>query len=135
MPRTHSPPPLRPRLRGRGRLGIAVLGILALTACTTADQGAIAGGSGDDLSPPDRTERLAAACNGCHGVDGSGSGAMPALAGRDSAFLAARLRTWRDAGTGSGPDHLMVRFAQALDDTDIDALARHYAALPPGTTP
>lgn len=79
-------------------------------------------------APVARTERLAAACNGCHGPDGGGSGAIPALAGQDAAVLAERLNGWRDAEP-IGSDHVMARFARGLDDRDVDALADHYAAL------
>lgn len=78
---------------------------------------------------PDRTERLAAACNGCHGPEGRGSGAIPALAGEDRMRLAGLLNGWRVAEP-AGRDHVMARFARGLDEADVDALADHYAAAP-----
>lgn len=79
-------------------------------------------------APVPRTERLAAACNGCHGPDGRGSGAIPALAGQETAVLSERLNDWRAAEPG-GRDHVMERFARGLSDADVRALADHYAAL------
>jgi Cytochrome c553 len=78
--------------------------------------------------PVDRTERLAAACNGCHGPEGGGSGAIPTLAGQEAEVLAERLDTWRGVEP-AGRDHVMARFARGLTDDDVRALADHYAAL------
>jgi cytochrome c553 len=79
-------------------------------------------------APVDRTERLAAACNGCHGPDGRGSGAIPVLAGQEAAAITERLNDWR-ASEPEGRDHVMARFARGLSDADVRALADHYAAL------
>ncbi|MDZ7827554.1 MAG: hypothetical protein U5R48_17880 [Gammaproteobacteria bacterium] len=98
--------------------------VAILVACTSAR-----------TALPDRTERLAAACNGCHGPAGRGSGAMPALAGLDAGYLEQRLRDWQTAADADGADHLMVRFARALEPADPALLARHYAALPGAPDP
>jgi cytochrome c553 len=95
---------------------LAVL-VAALAACTSP-------------RVPDRGERLAAACNGCHGPGGRGSGAIPALAGLEAGYLEQRLRDWQAAAEADGADHLMVRFARGLEPDDPSLLARHYAALP-----
>lgn len=79
-------------------------------------------------APVDRTERLAAACNGCHGPDGRGSGAIPGLAGQRADALAERLNDWR-ASDAAGRDHAMARFARGLSAADVRDLAAHYAAL------
>ena len=102
-------------------LQFAALAILvaALAACATPRPGL-----------PDRAERLAAACNGCHGPGGRGSGAIPALAGLEAGYLEQRLRDWQAAAEADGADHLMVRFARGLEPDDPSLLARHYAALP-----
>lgn len=75
---------------------------------------------------PSQIEVLAAACNGCHGKQGAGSGAIPPL--RGGSELATQLRAWREqtaAPEGSG--HLMMRVARALTDAEIAGLTAHYA--------
>lgn len=91
-----------------------------------------AGGAGDRpaAAPPSRTALIAAGCNGCHGPDGTGSGAMPALAGSDAQELASTLERWRQRAEPNARDHVMVRFARSLRADDVEALAQHYAALP-----
>ena len=112
-------------MAGRAVQGAALASlVITLIACSSA---------GSTL--PDRAERLAAACNGCHGPAGRGSGAMPALAGLDAGYLEQRLRSWRTADDTDGTDHLMVRFARALDPEDPALLGRHYAALPGAPAP
>lgn len=102
-------------------MGAGIPRSLALPAFLLAAVTAAAG-------PVDRTERLAAACNGCHGPEGRGSGAIPTLAGQDAKVLAERLTIWRE-GEAVGGDHVMTRFARGLSPGDVDALAKHYAAL------
>lgn len=64
---------------------------------------------------------LAGSCTACHGANGTGSGAMPALKGRDAAGLAALMRAFRD---GSRPGTVMVRLSKGYTDAEIDALVR-----------
>lgn len=83
------------------------------------------------LELPSPAARWAAACNGCHGPDGRGSGAMPALRGQRAADLAAKLQYWRDhpeAAETTG--HVMARFAAALEPEVLRALADHYGTAP-----
>jgi len=118
-------PELREALRimqpGRDRAVVARALGLALIGITLAINGAAA---------PDRSERLAAACNGCHGTDGRGSGAIPALAGGNKATMLANLRYWRGEAAPAGRDHVMVRFARGLNADDLEPLADYYARLP-----
>ncbi len=66
-------------------------------------------------------ERLAAPCQGCHGV----VGAMPTLVGRHSvAELAAMLRDFR---SDARPATVMGRIARGYTEEEIGILARYYA--------
>jgi cytochrome c553 len=101
-----------------------------LGGCTTADGAAAEPAAPPTPEPPDLVERLAAACDGCHGPDGRGSGAVPPLAGWDAEHLAARLIAFHEMDDTSGGDHLMVRFAQPLEPALLRDLAEYYAGLP-----
>ena len=83
------------------------------------------------LEPPSTVARWAAACNGCHGAEGRGSGAMPALRGQSADALAAKLEQWRnDPGAAAATGHVMARFAAILEPETLRALADHYGAAP-----
>lgn len=126
----------------RGLLCGSLMALAALAGCSAvADARGVAIDPIDPIDPdasiahpapalPSRTEQLAAACNGCHGPGGTGSGAMPALAGSDAQELADTLERWRLRSEPNARDHVMVRFARSLTADDVEALARHYAALP-----
>lgn len=68
-------------------------------------------------------------CMSCHGADGKGmaAGGFPRLAGLPEAYLTKQLADFR-AGRRENP--LMQPIAQALDDAEVAAVARAYAALP-----
>lgn len=68
-------------------------------------------------------------CMSCHGADGKGmaAGGFPRLAGLPETYLAKQLADFR-AGRRENP--LMQPIAQALDDAEVAAVARAYAALP-----
>ena len=85
-------------------------------------------------SAEDLTDRLAA-CNACHGSRGEGlAGAEynPHLAGKPAGYLAEQLRAFRD-GLRVYPQ--MTWLLRNTDDAYIDAIAAHYAAMPPRTRP
>lgn len=72
------------------------------------------------------------ACAQCHGPNGSGVGSQfPPLAGLSAAYITEQLQAWKSGARPPGPLALMPAIAGKLSDTDIDALARHYAGLPP----
>lgn len=68
---------------------------------------------------------LAYACAACHGPEGRSSGAIPPLFGMNEATLKDSLRAFR-SGERSGT--VMNRFAQGLDDRDIEAVATYFSS-------
>jgi sulfide dehydrogenase cytochrome subunit len=64
-------------------------------------------------------------CVGCHGQAGAGSGAVPALAGRDAAELATMLLAFR---ADQRPGTIMGRITRGYTDAEIDAVAAFFAA-------
>ncbi len=72
----------------------------------------------------------AAVCAGCHGGDGISANAIwPNLAGQHGAYLLEALKAYK-TGTRSNP--MMSATAKALSESDMKALAEHFAALKPG---
>ena len=69
-------------------------------------------------------------CNRCHGADGGGrgSGAFPRLAGQSKAYLRETLQAYARGGRQSG---IMQPIAAGLEREVLEALAQHYAELPP----
>jgi cytochrome c553 len=80
----------------------------------------------------DLTERLAA-CNACHGAKGegmAGSVYYPHLAGKPAGYLLRQLRAFRDGGRNYPQMGWLMR---NMDDAYLDAIAQHFAAMPPRT--
>jgi cytochrome c553 len=67
-----------------------------------------------------------ASCVGCHGANGQGSGANPAIAGKPEAQLAQALKDYK---SGARPNPMKKGITAALSDQDIDNLAAYYASL------
>ncbi|TYC90426.1 c-type cytochrome [Novosphingobium sp. BW1] len=76
------------------------------------------------ISPP-----LVRQCAGCHGSDGLGHGQpdIPIIAGQKRAHLYTALRRYASGVRHSGP---MQVAAATLTDSEMQALATHYAQLP-----
>ncbi len=69
----------------------------------------------------------AAACVGCHGANGEGSGTNPALAGiKEDQFVQAI----QDYKSGKRANAVMKSFAGTLGDADVANLAAYYGSLP-----
>lgn len=66
-------------------------------------------------------------CAGCHGANGQGTGANPALAGKEAAYLAKQLQDYK---SGARSHVMMNLMAKKLSDEDITDLAAYYAPLP-----
>ncbi|MBB3104232.1 c-type cytochrome [Azomonas macrocytogenes] len=84
-------------------------------------------------------EAVLADCARCHGSDGNGRNTglpdqaiteplVPKLAGQSEAYLLASLQAYARGERHSG---IMQPVAVALDEATMQALARHYASLPP----
>ena len=72
------------------------------------------------------------ACDQCHGPGGQGvGGEFPALAGQGTTYLAKQLLAFKTGARPPGPMALMAQLSKKLSDDDVQAVARHYAALPP----
>ncbi|SDP82097.1 Cytochrome c553 [Ralstonia sp. 25mfcol4.1] len=80
---------------------------------------------------PKLTDQVAAIlplCASCHGVDGISSVALyPNLAGQKPEYLAKQLRDYKAARRD---DAVMRPMAEPLDDAAIEALSRHFGAMP-----
>lgn len=75
----------------------------------------------------DTGKQKAAACAGCHGTDGMGTGPeYPNLAGQKTAYLVKQLNAFK---SGARVDPTMQVMAAALNDADISSLAAYYASL------
>ena len=72
-------------------------------------------------------ERIAA-CGGCHGATGNSAlPNVPSIAGQPKVFLETQLILFREGVRASPP---MQPFVKGLTDSDIAAIASHYAAQP-----
>lgn len=83
----------------------------------SAYQGLAYGGL--DVAPGD--------CAGCHGERGEGNAAYPRIAGLDAAYLEATLHAFASGRRQSG---MMQPVAAALDEGQVQRLARHFAGVP-----
>jgi cytochrome subunit of sulfide dehydrogenase len=63
-------------------------------------------------------------CLGCHGPEGGGAGAVPALAGRDAGELRTLLHAFR---AGERPATIMDRIARGYSEAELAAIAAHFA--------
>ena len=91
-------------------LAIAI-GLLAAWAAEAAD-----------ASP----SMLGNACAPCHGTDGKSPDAIPALSGKSADYIIQRMAEFK-AGAREGT--VMNRIARGYTDSEIAAVAQHFAAL------
>lgn len=75
---------------------------------------------------------LSQACTSCHGIEGRGGGAIPALAGRPAPDLRALLQDLRrdDAAMDAGAT-IMPRLLRGYDHAQLEALAAYFAQVAP----
>lgn len=66
-------------------------------------------------------------CLKCHGVQGQGRRNNPPIAGLKAADFIALMNQFK---AGAGDNKTMIRYAKALSEEDIAALARYYESLP-----
>lgn len=83
---------------------------------------------GAAAQPANRVNELLAICAACHGQDGVALGEeIPSLGGQNEAYLHATLTDFKE---GKRPSPTMRGMTRDLDDAEIRALARHFAAKP-----
>ena len=77
---------------------------------------------------PNAGRNLSATCALCHGTDGKGVGAFPALAGQDKAVLAIKLKDFK---AGKGSPTIMHQLSKGFSDEQIDLMAVHFSTQSP----
>lgn len=84
---------------------------------------------GVDASLPHVAPGLVAKCTGCHGADGSGRGQpdIPVLGQQKAGYLYAALQSY---AAGKRSSAVMRQAAATLSESDMRALAGHFAAQP-----
>ncbi|MDZ7714022.1 MAG: c-type cytochrome [Rhodovibrio sp.] len=96
-----------------------LLAVIAACALPTADAAA------GDVKAGEA--RYKVNCVNCHGKQGQGMASFPAIAGRDAAYIADRLNSYR-AREMVGPNSaIMMSLARDLSDAEIADLAAYIA--------
>ena len=67
---------------------------------------------------------LWAGCAACHGQQGQGMGAFPALAGQDSEYIIDRLTTYKNRGQIGAMSSTMWAQASMLSEQDIETIGK-----------
>lgn len=74
-------------------------------------------------------EYLASECAGCHQLDGTASGGVPAIIGLDPEGFLLAMYEYR---LGTRPNAAMQTVSRSLGDEELAALAAYFATLQPG---
>jgi cytochrome c553 len=99
------------------RLRTAVAGLVVAAGAGAAQAGDLAAGEA----------RYNVNCVNCHGKAGQGMASFPALQGREAAYIAEKLKTYR-AREMVGPNSaIMMSLSSDLTDADIANLAAFIA--------
>ena len=72
---------------------------------------------------------MAKGCYGCHGSGGEGVNNYPRLACRPQSELMARLHALRKGAGHTPEEDLMVPFAKALSEKEMEAVTRYLSRL------
>lgn len=96
---------------------LATIGIVAMLGMVGSAQAA-----GDPVAGKAKT----AACAGCHGANGEGTGAAPALAGKSEEYIVQALQDFK---SGKRANPVMKSFASSLSDQDMANVAAYFASL------
>lgn len=85
----------------------------------------------ESTAPPallrgDRT-RLIPPCEACHGADGQGWEALPAITGQNRAYFVAALTRFKEGGRANDINHGMGVVARELTAAEIQALAGYFS--------
>ena len=104
-------------------VAVHVLGVSFLAAVLISPVQATSGS-------PAKGQAKAAACAGCHGVDGNGGAdpVWPRLAGQDADYIAKQLADFK---SGARKDPIMAGMAAPLSAQDMKDIGAHYASLKP----
>ncbi len=82
-----------------------------------------ANGASESLEDAGEKIYISMGCYGCHGVSGEGVNDFPKLSGRPAGYIAERLRELKK-GIGHTPrKEMMVPYAKALDNRQIEAVS------------
>ena len=86
---------------------------------------------GETLALRGRWENNVPACIQCHGPNGVGIGEhFPPLAGQSAQYITNEIHNWQKGTRANDPLGLMKHTADALNDEDIEAVARWFANQP-----
>jgi len=69
---------------------------------------------------------VAQGCVGCHGLQGTGSGTIPGIAGRPAAEIAATMNAFR---ANERPGTIMGRIARGYTEAEIATVAAYYSTV------
>lgn len=105
--------------------------VVAAAACSLAHAAPSADANAGARIAAAGTPAGAAACAGCHGARGEGTGAFPHLAGSGAAYLRDQLEA---LATGKRKNPIMQPIAQALSPEQRTQVAAYYAGLAPVAT-
>ena len=88
----------------------------------------------EDTSKEKRDKAMAAlymknGCSACHGIYAEGIGTTPKLMGRRADILKERLKDLKRGKTRSAFGTVMISFAKALSDDQIDQMAQYLSEL------
>jgi cytochrome c553 len=68
-------------------------------------------------------------CYGCHGVRGEGIGDYPVVGGKPYAYLVKKLHALKRGIGHTSKRDLMIPFAKALDEEQVEAVSRYLSAI------
>ncbi|MCB4358781.1 c-type cytochrome [Quatrionicoccus australiensis] len=77
-----------------------------------------------EKAAPSPTPYFVANCFNCHGTEGKVSSAIPAIAGRDKAYLEETLKSFK---AGSKQATIMHQLAKGYTDEEIAVLADYFS--------
>jgi cytochrome c553 len=69
-------------------------------------------------------------CSDCHGADGRGGFATPALAGQTAEYVQLQLEAWKQSRRRNDPQDVMGSIARKLSPKEIRDLANYVGSLP-----
>lgn len=71
------------------------------------------------------------ACFSCHGPEGRGIGAFPAIAGQHAGYIAQQIDQWKNGGRKNDAVGLMKAVSDRLTDDETRAVAAYLASMKP----